>query len=490
MPSNKMRSYLIPFRPGRWFKSRPVQKKTAHPGQKYRILWWFGNIIGKRSQGMKTEARNPEEGIMSAPNDSSSQLTCTNRKETVLSSIGSIDELLQTSSPPCQESSNEPAAQSDNEATQTPHYSFTKENKIAVMENVVSILLTEDTLKLMADTIAESKGYQKYEIEYEEMKEKVAAGEAFIEARQSKVDNANLAEDLREQMGQEIQDARPCVLKNIKRREEMENEMFTWKLNLEYKRRQLDDILKQMMTDVGVYERPAPEHPVESGEDPTAEEGSESITTESTAHEARPYESTVSATNASAWEARERLELATQRFTLADDQFNRRHEAYLTDVREWGHLRSRTEIDHYWFRKGAKLTRELIEAEKEYDQARARARALNILANTSDQEFDFADEECDGYRECEDPICDEDQENRSFIEAWTAKVQEEQTMEEPLTPAIEWDAASVNIWDSVSAIDRSAGWRKAIDKWHSQQELLRAQFADLPETEEQVSDEY
>ena len=462
----------------------------------YNILQWFGNIVGEGSHGMKIGARDLEQGIVSAPTDSSPDLSYTDREETALSSTGSGDELLfQTSGPPGHEPADEPPAQSDSEATQTPGYSFTQENKIAVMENIVSVLLTEDTLRFMAKTIVENKDYQNFEIKYEEIKRKAAAGEAFIEVQQSEMEDADLAEDSREHARQALQDARARVLDNIRRRDEMESELGTRKANLEYARGQLDDIMEQLMTDVGVFERPAPEDQVDErrssydneeliGEYPPPEDISESGSNEHTLHGARAYDSTVSATKTSAREARVRLESAAHRAILADDHFNRRHEGYLKDVQDLEHDHSRTEIDHYWVRKGAKLARELRDAEEEYDQARAAAKALGILANTSNQEFDFVDEEDDGYRESEDPICDVDQVNRSFIEAWTAKVQEERTVEHPLTPVIEWDAESVNISESVSAINGEAEWRKAIDKWHSQQESLRAQFTVLPESQQ------
>ncbi|KAL8793893.1 MAG: hypothetical protein Q9195_003512 [Heterodermia aff. obscurata] len=437
----------------------------------YKILRWFGNILGEGSQG-KERGTQGEQGILSAPNDSSPDL---------------------------------PPSQSASEG----NYAFTEENKIAVMENIVSILLTEDTLRFMAKIIMESKACQNYEIEYEEAKRKAALGEAYVKGQHSKMDDANLAEDSREQARQAMEDARPRVLEDNRRCATMKRELGTRKANLEDSRGKLDDLMEQLMTDVGVFERPAPEHQADEGRTfydeesrekyPHQEEVSESNSTEDTPREprtnqsavstvnssARTYESTVSGTDSIAWAARVRLEAAANRAILAEDHFNRRHEEYLEDVRDRGHDHSRTEIDHYWFRRGAKLARELIDAEEEYDQARAEAKALDLLANSPGQEFDFADEEDDGYRESEDPICDVDQVDRAFIEAWlNANVQEEQEEPNPVEPVIEWEAESVNMSDSVSAINGCVSWRKAIDKWHSQQESLRAQFVVLPENEQ------
>ena len=330
-----------------------------------------------------------EQGVMSAPNESSSDLLHSDSEETPLSSRRSADDLVvsQTSDLPRHELPNGRAAQSDSEDTQVNQYNFTRENKIAVMEDTVSILLTEDTMRLMANTIVENKTYQNYEAEYENMKRGAAAGEAFIELQQ------------------------------------MERELSVRKSQLEYKRGQLDDIMEQIMADVGVYERPAPEHQVE--ERPSTydndrlsagyshpEKASESNSTRDTIHEARTYEFT----NSSAWKARVRLESAVDRAILAQDRFDRRREGYYDDVSDYGHDHTRTEIDHEYFRKGAELTRQLIDAEEEYHLARAEAMALDLLANTTNQEFDFANEEDDGYRESEDPICDIHQVDRAFIE--------------------------------------------------------------------------
>ena len=460
----------------------------------YNILRWFGNIVGETRQGMKTGAQDLERGILSAPNDSSSDFLDNDREDTPSPSNRSVDELFfQTSGPPHHEPSDEPTAQSDSEATQMPHYAFSEENKIAAMENIVSILLTEDTLKLIGHTILENKAYKTYESEYEDVKERAAKGEAFIKVQQSELDDANLAEDVREHIKQDIEDARPRVLQDIEQRDEMERELGIRKAGLEYRREHLDDMMQRLMTDFGVFERPEPEDQVDEGRTTHDNEGSnvkhtdpagvsESNSTQ-TVREARTSESTVSGTSSTAWKARVRLETAADRVSLAQGHFDRRHDYYLADLEELGHDHSRTEIDHFWFRKGAELARELRDAEEEFDQARAEAMALDLLATTPHQEFDFRDEEDDGYRESEDPVCDADQVNRSFIEAWTAKVQEGQEEQDLPTPAIEWEAESVNMSESVSAINECSGWRKAIDKWHAQQESLRAQFAVLPESE-------
>ena len=443
---------------------------------------------------MKTGVQDLEHGFLSAPNDSSSDLLYNDREDTPSPSNRSVDELFfQTSGPPHHVPSDESTAQRDSEATQMPHYAFTEENKIAVVDNIVSILLTEDTLRLMSHTILENKAYKAYESEYEDVKDRAAKGEAFIKVQQSELDDANLAEDVREHIHQEIQDARPRVLEDIEQRDEMERELGIRKAGLEYRRKHLDDMMQRLMTDVGVFESSEPEDQVDEGRTTHDNEGSsekhenpedvsESNST-GTLRVARTSESTASGTSSNVWKVRERLESAADRAFRAHNYFNRRHDDYLADIEDYGHDHSRTEIDHHWYRKGAELTRELIDAEEEYDEARAEAMALNLLANTADQEFDFADEEDDGYRESEDPICDVDQVNRSFIEAWTAKVQEGQEEQDLPTPAIEWEAESVNMSESVSAINECSGWRKAIDKWHAQQESLRAQFAVLPESE-------
>ena len=392
----------------------------------YNILRWFGNLVGERSKGIEVRARDLEQGVGAAPNDSSSDLLYTDREETPLSSHLSVDDLSlsQTSGPPRHEPSDEAPAQNNSEATQKSYYTFTQENKIAVMRNIVSILLTQDTLRLMGKTIVEKKTYQNYEIEYEQMKRQAAVGEAFIEVQQSKMDDVNLTEDFREHVRQDIQNARPRVLEDIRCRDEMERELSTLKTSLEYTRGQMDDIMETLMIDVGILERTAPEHQADeqrttydkdrlSEEYPHPEEVSKSNGNGDTIHEAHTYESTVSATESAtesiAWKARVRLETAVSRLILAEDQFEQRQEGYYEDVSDYGHDHTRTEIDHFYFRKGAELTRELRDAEDEYYEARAEAMALDLLNNTANQEFDFADEESDGYRESEDPICDVDQ---------------------------------------------------------------------------------
>ena len=186
----------------------------------------------------------------------------------------------------------------------------------------------------------------------------------------------------------------------------------------------------------------------------------------------------LNADNRAAQQARARLDLATEQITEAHEAFKQRHTEYVRDIQEYSHMCSRTEIDIHHFQRGAELTKAFRDAEEEWERARAHAKSLGLLANYAGQEFDFVDEDDDGYRESHDPASNTHSVDRDAIEAWMANVEDfpgdgDGNSE---TPSTEYDGESVNISDAGSAVNTCRGWRKAIDGWHATQEALRLEL--------------
>lgn len=120
------------------------------------------------------------------------------------------------------------------------------------------------------------------------------------------------------------------------------------------------------------------------------------------------------------------------------------------------------------------MTRELIEAEKEMDKAKAAAFAAGVPIPGSDIESGFVDDVDDGYR------LSSEQEvaasvDPAFICAWMQGVPEEDTgAQEPAeADEDEWDAEPMGLSDSASMIADGPP-RRRIDKWRAMCESIRA----------------
>lgn len=400
-------------------------------------------------------------------------------------------------------------------------FSFPEENRIVIFQDLISVLLTEETLKRISATIVASNSLNQQQRRYDQVKKEASIGETFLRNAEAHINNVETPEDYRESQKENLQQRLPQVMENIRRANEMERELGIQRCNLEYSRGRLDRVFQQVLTEVGMMDEPENEAFVEERQAGTDDEATilkeQAVPSSRTAigrHQSSPEsrllipapqsnqegsvgttalldstmgslveDFTVYADEDVAQEARARLNLATEKVEQAQAAFQQRHVEHLNDIRDYEDVCSKTDIDVYHVQRGAELTRAYREAEGEWEKAREQAKALGLLANHAAQEFDFVDEDDDGYRESQDPAHNIDSANRYAIESWIADVVG--GLEEigpPDSQDPEWCGESVNISDAGSAVNTCTAWRKAIDCWHAQQAQLRSQFENMPDT--------
>ena len=133
---------------------------------------------------------------------------------------------------------------------------------------------------------------------------------------------------------------------------------------------------------------------------------------------------------------------------------------------------SREEIDLYHVQQGAQLTKNLREAEEEFERTRAQAKVLDILVDVV-----VPTPETDGYRESQDPACAFRVLDRDHIQRWATGVADAESLPSQSPPSIDWSARSVGISDSLSNCAEDPEQRRWIDRWHEEQEAMRAEFS-------------
>ena len=166
------------------------------------------------------------------------------------------------------------------------------------------------------------------------------------------------------------------------------------------------------------------------------------------------------------------LENVEGHFALIEKDYHDCLAEFQEAARQGEHNHTRTEFDVIGFIATRELTQKLTAAEKGYESAVARGRALGMILNHASQESHFRNESDDGYRESREAsaIAGVD---RSFIKAWIAQVEEYEHAPSPnFVEFDEWDARTVELCDSVSLVDRSKG-RKRIDRWREMCESMR-----------------
>ncbi|KAK5700416.1 hypothetical protein LTR17_022949 [Elasticomyces elasticus] len=126
------------------------------------------------------------------------------------------------------------------------------------------------------------------------------------------------------------------------------------------------------------------------------------------------------------------------------------------------------------------LTRQLIEAENKVAAAKAAAVAAGVQVQGSDVESGFVDDVDDGYIISSEDDEEEDV-DRSAIEAWMELVPECDTDEMPEVDIDDWDAKSMGISDSMSMVAED-GERRRIDKWWAMCERTRGELEVVAES--------
>ena len=133
---------------------------------------------------------------------------------------------------------------------------------------------------------------------------------------------------------------------------------------------------------------------------------------------------------------------------------------------------SRSDFDRRKVRYGQQLTRALIDAEEEFEEARERAQTLGAISSDYGQEFYYGAE----YEESwpENKIADYNaSQDWSFIESWMDDIPDSNDptsshaaadLDSAAVEVDEWDAEEVDVNDSISMID-CEDYRREIDRY-------------------------
>ena len=415
----------------------------------------------------------------------------------------------------------------DDTATEKPQYP--EENRLVVVEDFISLFLTEESIDRIGRIIVAVRAYKQAQAEFEEAKGEASIGQSYIENAESQIQDPRIPKPVRNQIRESLDERKPGILMDIQRKKDLKKEFNIQKCSLDYLRSQSDGVFEQILSEAGLLEEPekgkstAPGM-AHGGFSEMGSEQREKIESDQDALPTYNLPSTISMESGNdgtegpdeadsnfqepqipdtasemddlpvenqdgvAWsetdprseirKAQEEHDRAWEALRTAGKLFEEREAAYKRDIAQHadGPDFSRTDIDLFHVNLGRQLTQNLREAEEEFERTRARAEALGILAGSvaSDPETIYDDVD-DGYHESEDPANNANmaEHTRATIDTW---IDEVDAIEEPViseTPAMEWDAKSVNMSDSVSVCDGNPRQRKRIDQWRKQQELLR-----------------
>lgn len=170
-------------------------------------------------------------------------------------------------------------------------------------------------------------------------------------------------------------------------------------------------------------------------------------------------------------EAYEEFIERSQYLDTVQEQFDGQGSLYRENLAEYQEMvaigttnMSRSDFDSRKVQYGQQLTRALIDAEEEFEEARERAQALGAIGSDYGQEFYYGAE----YEESwpENKIADFNASyDWSFVEGWMDNIPDSTSHEDADSVEIdEWDAEEVDVNDSISNID-CEDYRQDIDRY-------------------------
>lgn len=125
---------------------------------------------------------------------------------------------------------------------------------------------------------------------------------------------------------------------------------------------------------------------------------------------------------------------------------------------------SRSEFDRRKVRYGQQLTRALIDAEEEFEEARERAQALGAIGSDYGHEFYYGAEYEESWPENQIAEYNASQ-DWSYVEGWIDGILNSTSQDTVISVEIdEWDAEEIEVNDSISVIDYE-DYRQDIDRY-------------------------
>ena len=208
---------------------RRLEEGTASTPNGHANTQYFDDKTGPSLNPTSHKPNSKLEGIKRP--DVSDANTQTGPSNTLLGEIDNHEE-----SPHPGSFSGAPQASEDNNDTQTLQISFSEENRIVIMEDLVSLLLTEETLKRMSGVIVAERTIKQYQNRYKKVKREASIGESYIKNAEAQLENPALPEEYKEQTRNTLQQRRYSIIKDVQTRSEMEKELGIQRCNLEYSR--------------------------------------------------------------------------------------------------------------------------------------------------------------------------------------------------------------------------------------------------------------
>ena len=373
----------------------------------------------------------------------------------------------------------EPIAQPDEENAGS--VKFPDRDRVVAANGRIVFLLTKETVERLHQIKVASQRIKKLRGRFEEAEKEAFFGQSFIKLSEGEIDDPVVPEHIKMEVRKELEQRKPGILIDVQRKIDLETELNIQSADLEFLRAQSDGLFDQIIEDAGIIEESEEmlsEHASQTSETCRRVESVHSGLIDESGQEVGCQDSSKSE-DPEKYIAEQEYHQAIHDLRTARDRFGLREETYRGDVaRHANGLRfSREQIDLFHLQVSRDLTRDLREAEEEFERTLERAKAFGIetCSNASSEcRSWYGGESHEGYRESEDPantvVVDYE-----GIEAWIAnfEVCEEERSPSPPDSIYEWEVRSAGISDSCSACAEDTKQRRRIDRWHKHQASLR-----------------
>ncbi|KAI9808880.1 MAG: hypothetical protein M1827_007155 [Pycnora praestabilis] len=350
----------------------------------------------------------------------------------------------------------------------------------------LAMLLTEEMVGNITDVLNKSRKVERIEAKREEADQEHRRAETKIELLTEDLSecealpapqDAHKTEQLTNQLAniiEEIAQTNSVLPGLLEKKELLEENLKVEKRNLAYLNDELQDLLRDVLTESQLLTS----NDTEDEENGEGEDKSDNkkvrghtATGSLISNDTLPSidELNRRASYHDIGKSREWLELLQDKFDTRYDFYGRDLAEYQQAVEDGFCDLAQSEFDRIFIRNTSRLTRRLVDAEAAHIEAKTSARALGVTGNDYALGSDFVSDVDDGYREsfeAETAACVD----RSFIEAWidAVKAHRHDLPDTPREdPCDNWDACSVEIWESVSVV-AEGNMRNKIDEWHCQ----------------------
>ncbi len=261
------------------------------------------------------------------------------------------------------------------------------------------------------------------------------------------------------------------------RKKQLKTALVPFEINLKISTYQSQGILEEALLEACLLDPPEPESP------PIFHDADDDISTSSYSEAPGTYERSLQPDPGQQPLHQARMDAIRSYETLraSQDRFDGRQADYERKLADFQRAEARFEdtrtvFDHRHIRHVQNLTRDLIAAEQGYKIAKAKARALEMLADPGSGFGCVAD---GGHRRSED-VSSELDIDRERVEAWMSGVvpgwDVEVVRKKEPSDLDEWTARPVGIMDSISVIDREE-YVDEIKEWKKHCRVLRGEVA-------------